>query len=544
MNSDSAEVIRHLNLEAAKSLRFGGLSPNDALRLVTVNAAIQLGVERYVGSIEEGKLADLAVFDAHPLDTFSKCVTTLVDGEVFFQHNEFEFDAPPTPRPSKQFVLMREPLKIEPSSTATYWITGATVHPISSPPIPNGIISIASGHITWMGTNGDRRPPATATVVDASGLHAYPGLINCGTSLGITEISSVSGTVDTSEIGDFQPDLYAVSAYNPHSALIGVTRTEGVTTAVVMGGRGTVAPRAGVVRMDGWSMPEAVIQYEVGLPVSVPSKSIEFPREMTDEQKKRDRERKQQQRERMVKIEDFFRKAQRYALVKKVAEENPELEPEHDPRLEAMIPYMRGEKPVLLQANSYKAILEVIKFAERYNLRPIIYGGREAWKVADQLAEKEIDVIITKSTTYPRGEFEPWDSIYANAAVLAEAGVRFAFATGGASLAKHLGIEAGLAVAHGLDEERAMRALTLDAAEILGLGSTHGSLEQSKTADIILTTDSPLQASNQVLAAFINGKPIDLANKHTDTDDKFQSRPQPNLGAPPELRGRPALRLP
>ena len=246
----------------------------------------------------------------------------------------------------------------------------------------------------------------------------------------------------------------------------------------------------------------------------------------------------------MVKIEDFFRKAQRYSKVKTVAEENPELEPEHDPRLEAMIPYMRGEMPVLLQANSYKGILEVLKFAERYNLRPIIYGGREAWKLADKLAEKKIDVIITKSTTYPRGEFEPWDSIYSNAAVLAEAGVRFSFATGGASLAKNLGIEAGLAVAYGLDEERAMRALTLDAAEILGLGSTHGSLEQSKTADIILTTDSPLQASNQVLAAFINGKPIDLTNKHTDADDKFQSRPKPDLGTPPELRGRPALRLP
>ena len=544
VNSDSAEVIRHLTLEAAKSLRFGGLSPNDALRLVTLNAAIQLGVERYVGSIEEGKLADLAVFDAHPLDTFAKCVTTLVDGEVFFQHEEFEFDAPPTPRPAKQFALMRAPLKIEPSSTATYWITGATIHPISSPPILNGAISISAGRITWVGANGDRRPPAGATVVDASGLHAYPGLINCGTSLGITEISSVSGTVDTSEIGNFQPDLYAVSAYNPHSALIGVTRTEGVTTAVVMGGRGTVAPRAGVVRLDGWSMPEAVIQFEVGLPVSVPSKSIEFPREMTEEQKKRDRERKKEQRERMIKIEDFFRKAQHYSKVKTVAEENPDLEPQHDPRLEAMIPYMRGEKPVLFQANSYKSILEAFKFAERYDLRPIIYGGREAWKVADQLAEKKIDVIITKSTTYPRGEFEPWDSIYTNAAVLAEAGVRFAFATGGASLAKHLGIEAGMAVAYGLDEERAMRALTLDAAEILGLGATHGSLEQSKTADIILTTDSPLQASNQVLAAFINGEPIDLANKHTDTDDKFQSRPQPNLGGPPELRGSPAMRLP
>ena len=539
INSDSPELVRHLNLEAAKSMRFGGLTPNEALRLATLNGAIQLGIDKHVGSIEVGKLADLAVFDGHPMDTLSKCVLTLIEGEVYFQHPALDLAAPTTPLAGKTFASQRPPLNIATSQDGLYWILGGTIHPVSGPPIKDGLLVISGGKISRVGPRPPQSPPPGATVVDARGLHVYPGLINGGTSLGLIEIDSVAGSNDQRELARFQPDLLAVSAYNPFSAEVDVARSEGVTTSLIPAGGGVVQGRAGLVRLDGWSMPEARIEASSGLFVSLPSLPVRFSPRMTEKMKK---ERKKNYNELMPKVEAFFRKAKHYADVSALAERDADLKPEFDRRLEAMIPTMRGEMPVFFRANSYKQITEALRFAERYGLRPVVFGGREAWKLADKLAQRKVDVIIVRSMAYPSGEFEPWDSVYRNASMLSQAGVRFCFAAGEASLVKHLGIEAGMAAAFGLGEADALRAITLDAARILGVADRQGSLEPGKIADVILTTDSPLQVTSAVVAEFIQGRPVDLSNKHTRLDAKFQARPKPELGPAPSLRGPPAMR--
>jgi len=540
INSDSPELVRHLNLEAAKSMRFGGLAPNDALRLATLNGAIQLGIDKYVGSIEVGKLADLAVFDGHPMDTMSKCVLTLIEGEVYFQHPALDLASPPAPLAGKTFVSQRAPLKIAPSHDDLYWIVGGTIHPISGPPIKDGLLVISSGKISRVSPRPQETAPAGATVVDARGLNVYPGLINGGTPLGLLEIDSVAGSNDQRELARFQPDLLAVSAYNPFSAEVDVARSEGVTTSLIPAGGGVVQGRAGLVHLDGWSMPEARIESSSGLFVSLPSLPVRFSPRMTEKMKK---QRKKDYNELMPKVEAFFRKARHYADVSALAEKNADLEPEFDRKLEAMIPVMRRKTPVFFRANAYKQIIEALRFAERYGLRPAIFGSREAWKLADELAERKVDVVIVRSMSYPSGEFEPWDSVYRNAATLRNAGVRFCFATREPSLVKQLGIEAGMAAAFGLSEADALRAITLDAARILGVDDRLGSLEPGKVADVILTTDSPLQVSNGVVAEFIRGRPVDLSNKHTRLDAKFLARPEPELGPAPTLRGPPPMRM-
>ncbi|MBK8269209.1 MAG: amidohydrolase family protein [Planctomycetes bacterium] len=532
VNSDSGEVIRHLNLEAAKSMRFGGLSPNDALRLCTLNGAITLGVEKQFGSIEVGKRADLAVFDGHPLDTFSKCVMTLIDGETYFQHSTFEPTAAATPLAARPFAVHRDPLKVALSNRGEYWIRGGTIHPIGDQDIENGILVISDGRIARVARADADTPDKDVTLIDATGLHVYPGLIVAGVSLGLIEIDSVAGSIDSSDIARFQPDLHALSAYNPFSAGIGVARSEGVTSALIISGGGVAQGQAGIVHLDGWSMPEARFASPVGLFMQLPSMSAQTPWWMDDEAKERI---KKEFPKSMAAVESFFRMAIQYARMKALGAKNAAAMPEFDRRLEAMVPYVNRELPILFRADSYKAIREVIRFAEKYEVRPIIFGGRESWKVADVLAEKKIDVIITRSMNMPSSEFEPWNSVYANAAALNRAGVRFCFTVGEPSLTKQIGVEAGMAVAHGLNEAAALRSITLDAAEILSVGDKLGSLETGKVADVIITTDTPLQASNCVVAEFIRGVPVDLENKHTRDDAKFMARPKPNL--PPAVEG-------
>ncbi len=536
INSDSAEVVRHLNLEAAKSMHFGGLPQNDALRLATLNAAIQLGVDKYVGSLEVGKKADIAVFDGHPLDTFSRCVLTLIDGEALFQHADFDAKAPMTPRDIKVFTDPFVPAELELGASGETWLLNCAIYPISAPVIERGFIQIVDGKIAALG-EGDATPPDSANVVDLADwdLRVYPGLINAGVQMGLLEIESVAGTDDQVVLGTFQPDLQSLSAYDPFSAMVRVARSEGVLAAMIPARGGVISGQCGVVRLDGWSMPEARVAGGVGLCMQLPHLSESAPWWMDEKEQK---QRRSKYDEQMADVESYLRDASAYARADAAGAAHLK-----DRRFDAMVPFLAGEKPVFFRADSVKQIAEALKFAEKFGLRPAILGAREAWKLADELATDSVDVVIVRSMAAPAGRDEPFDSVYRNATVLADAGVRFAFATAEPSLAKQLGIEAGMAVAHGLDEDRAMRAITLDAAGILGVDDTLGSIEVGKSADLILTSDSPMQASNCVVAAFIKGRPIDLSNKHTQTDQTWLSRPEPNLPPAPELRGPPPMWL-
>lgn len=537
VNSDSPAVMRHLNLEAAKSMRYGGLSPDECLRLVTINGAIQLGIDAHVGSLEPGKLGDIAVFDGHPLDTFARCVLTLVDGEIHFVEPGFRIEQPLPARPGRTFPEPHEPLALAlaPNESGEYWIVGGTVHPASAPSIEHGIVVISDGKITNVGPAGNTAPTAGATVIDATGLHVYPGLINAASTLGLTEIGSVAGTVDTSDIGDYQPDLLAVSAYNPFASAIEVARCDGITTAMLVPGGGMLSGRTGLIRLDGWSMPEALVASPLGLVVRLPSLPERFPDDMEETRKQ---EQVDSHRKRLAGLEEFIRRARSYARNEAVASS-----PEFDRRLEAMRPVLSGTAPVFFAADTYKQILEALEFSRRHQLRPVILGGRQAWKLASKLADQKVDVILGRTSDYPGDAFEPYDCVYRNPAMLARAGVRFAISVPDASLAKLLGIEAGMAVAYGLDEDHALRAITLDAARIIGVADRLGSLEVGKIADVIVCTDTPLQAASRVVAAFIDGRPVELTSKHTRMDNKWRARPSPRLlPDPADLRGPPPLR--
>ena len=530
LNSDSPNRIRYLGQEAAKCIKWGGLSENEALRLVTLNPARQLQIDHRIGSLEVGKDGDLAIFNGHPLNTFSKCVMTLIEGEVYF-----EDPRPKATEPCDTTILPGQVDRtIQETLHRAYAVVGATVHPISGPVIRNGTVVIVEDKIRDVGV--DVTVPPGAGVIDGTGLHVYPGLIDAGSALGVVEIWSLRVTRDSSDIATFAPHLRTASAIHPHSEHIRIARTAGITTALTQPSGEGISGQSAVIHLDGWTVPEMLMVDEYGLRMTVPSLPARLP-EDKKEKEKRAKEHKKAVRE----LEEFIKKAKHYAEVKNLAATDSQIKYDTDLTLEAMVPYVRGEKPAVFSAHSYKQILDTIEFAEKHGLRCVLSGATGAWKLADVLAEKDIPVILAGPLSYPRGESEPWDSIYRCAGELDRAGVRFCFASESAAGAFNLPIQAGMAVAHGLPRQRAEYALTLGAAEILGIADRVGSIEVGKQADLIVTTDTPLQTVSQVTHMFIAGNPIELTSMHTETYEKFRNRPTPKLPPPPTLAGPPSL---
>lgn len=534
INSDSAEVIRHLPLEAAKSVRFMGLDENEAMRLCTLNGAIQLGIDSRVGSIDVGKDGDIAVFDGHPLDTFSKCVLTLIEGEIFFQHRDFDLEEPQQPdREPMAVPKHHDPLPAPgPSPDRMYAIVNATVHPVSGPPIENATVRVTDGKIDRVGTNVPLRKGDA--VINAKGLHVYPGLIDAGADHGLDEIGQIRATRDAREIATFSPELRAEWAVHPSSSQIAVSRCEGVTTALAMPAGGAISGQASFINLNGWTMPEMLVESGVALRVDLPTLPINMPEENR-------KERVDRHKESMKEINAYFERAARYAEARAAAESDASLAPDEDLELDAMVPYVRGEKPVIFNASSQKQILEAVRFADKHKLEPVIFGGAEAWKCAETLAEFDVPVIVATPMSYPGDRFERWDAVYSNAAVLDDAGVRFCFATGNSTLSKNIGVNAGMAIAHGLDPDTAVRAMTLSAAEILGVDDRLGSLDPGKAANLIVTTGHPCQATTQVLLVMIDGKPTEMSSKHTVNASRYGNRPAPDLPPPTDLVGPPRI---
>lgn len=409
----------------------------------------------------------------------------------------------------------------------TYVIRGARVVTVSGAEIENATVVISNGRISAVGANVSA--PAGAQVIDGAGLWVYPGMIDAGTSMGLAEVSSgAPGTIDTAELGDMNPNVAAIWAVNPSSSHIAVTRVEGVTSVLSMPSGGTISGQAAFINLAGSSPREMAVAPQAALVIDFPRvgggggfAAFQLAQQGITQDALTARDR------RVEELRRLFRDAEAYGRAQDAYAKDPKAipRPPTDLKLAALVPYARGERPVLFRAERDRDIRGAIRFAEEVKLKPVIIGGSEAWRAAQFLKEKNVPVILDSVLNLPLREDDPYDSLYENAAKLQAAGVRFCISTGDSGAhVRDLPFHAGMAAAYGLPKGEALKAVTLYPAQILGVADRVGSVEQGKIANLVVTDGDLLEARTHVRHLFIGGRQIPLNSRHTMLYDQFKDR--------------------
>ena len=412
-----------------------------------------------------------------------------------------------------------------------YAITHAKIFTLSGTTIDDGTIILRDGKIAGVGVGLD--VPAGAQVIDGKGLQVYPGLFDSITQMGLREIGAVSATVDSTETGSYNPDVVAATAVSPSSEHIPVTRAAGITEVLAVpasggmdsgGSEGIIGGQASAIHLAGWTIDEMLIKKGAAMVLNWPqieTRTFDFATFSRKDKPYADA--KQEYDKQVNEITDWVERARHYA---QVMDKSSAAKYDRDLKLEALVPVVRGELPVLVFANRAREIRNAVEFCDKHNLRMILAGGEEAYKVKDLLRSKSIPVILRPVLSLPLDEDDPYDRLLSQPAELAAAGVKFAFASFDNSFARRLGQNAANAVAHGLPYEEALKAVTVYPAQIFGLADQIGTLEQGKLANIIVTNGDPLELTTDVKYLFIRGQLTSLDNRHLRLYEKYAKRPK------------------
>jgi imidazolonepropionase-like amidohydrolase len=409
------------------------------------------------------------------------------------------------------------------ATAETIVLKGATVHPVSGPDIANGTIVLRDGKIAAVGASV--AVPPDAKVVDVSGRHVYPSLFPPMTSLGLVEISAVRSTVDTTELGEINPEARADVAMNFDSELLPVARSAGILIAGVAPLGGLVSGSAAAMKLDGWTREDATLKAPAAIVVRWPDLTIDrSPTARTSvrlQEKKRD--------EAVRRLEEAFDDARAYAKAK--AAEGGAGVPRHDadPKLEALVPAVEGRLPVIVGANTVAQIRAALAWSKRENLRIAIFGGADAWRLSSELAAAKVSVILDTALDLPERVDDPYDARYAAAGILAKAGVEVALNDGAgntAETARNLLQDAAVSAGYGLPREAAVAAMTLVPARILGVEARVGSIEPGKDATLIVTDGDILDLRSHVVAAYVDGRALDLTDKQKRLYERYKNRPK------------------
>ncbi|MGD2113974.1 MAG: amidohydrolase family protein [Acidobacteriota bacterium] len=415
------------------------------------------------------------------------------------------------------------PAPAQAQGDGTLAFVGGTVHPVSGPPVEDGVLVIEDGRIAAVGA--DVAVPPGARTVDVTGKHLYPGFVHPQTTLGLVEVSSVPGTVDVREMGDVNPNVRAEVAFNADSFQLPPAMRGGVLTAHVVPRGGLFSGTSAVMRLEGWNWKDMTLAAPAGMHLSWP-RTRARPWESEEELAKR----KERQ---LGLLDDTLADARAYGKAVAAAAVGGAPEPDFDPRLEALVPVLEGEVPLFLHADSKAEISDALDWAEENGFDHLVLVAEyDVAKLADRVAELGIPVILDGVHTRPIRDWEPYDAPFTAAARLEEAGIPFAIAATGAEAegmnARNLPFEAATAVAFGLSRRAALEAITLRAAKILGVADRLGSLEPGKDATFFIADGDPLEIRTRIESVWVAGREIDpVTDRQWRLYRKYDDRPEP-----------------
>lgn len=425
----------------------------------------------------------------------------------------------PVPPPQRQPLVLRN----------------AHLHPVSGPPLPGGSLLAENGRIVAVAPAGQALPSPSAPplVVDLAGRHVYPGFLAANGTMGISEVTAVAATVDTTELGPLNPNARAVLALNADSELLPVARSGGVLAALSVPqgpAGGGIAGTSALLQTEGWDWEELALVSDLGLHVFPPNLRLSAAAlgpqvaGMADEMRRFSQER-------LRLIDDAFGHAAAYAQARAADPRLPS-----DRRWDAMRPALipgASQRPVFVHANDVAQIRWALGLAERHGLRLVLVGGADALRVADQLKARRIPVVVTAVHRLPLRRDEDVDGPFRLPARLHEAGVAFCIARGtpgsGASSTneRNLPFEAATAAAHGLPRDEALKAITLYPARILGVEDRLGSLQPGRLASFLVTDGDPLETPTRIERLFVQGREVSTANRQSRLADRYRPRIQP-----------------
>jgi imidazolonepropionase-like amidohydrolase len=527
INSDIPWLQSFMVYEFVKAVKYGGVPREDALRMLTRYPAEILHIDDQVGALTVGRQGDVVLLSGDPFDAYARVERTIVDGIVYYDRTR---DAELRGAPVRPMPRMAERRRTPPAGAPSAApaaprvdapitaLVGATVHPVTRDPIPNGVVLLAGGRILAVGTAAEVSVPAGATTINLRGKHLYPGMIDAFTALGMVEIGQVAASRDDEEVGRYNPHIRALTGVNPHSEAIPVARANGITAALTVQASGVVQGLGSVIQLWGDTPERMAIRDSGAIVVNFPGPKGEI---WDDPSLEGDR------------LEELVRLFERATLFAKrattrddpTARFDPNIANREGPLLAALEPAVTGRVPVYFRARRVRDIRSLFLFLDKFpDVRAVLVEADQAFRVAEELARRNVPVIVGSGLTPAMDESDPITAGWENAAYLDAAGVLVAFGTGSVSDVRNLPYHAAKSAAFGLPRDAALRAVTLNPARILGLDGEMGSIDVGKRADLIVTTGDPLQIVTQVERAFIAGEEASLETRHTRLRDQFAER--------------------
>jgi imidazolonepropionase-like amidohydrolase len=492
----------------------GGMSEAAALKALTLTPAKLLHMEKHVGSLEPGKDADFAVLSGSPFSVYTQVLETYIDGtQVFERKRDWPYQAggfavadksrlPKMPEPLKGFEPPLPGWGPTPAAPATpvegkFVILANRVHTVSGGTIEGCVIIVEKGKITAVGKKSDVKVPTDAKQIWANDV--TPGLIDAHSCVGLTGALNIPADQDQDEASDpNQADLRALDGFNPDEPLLEYLRQTGVTVIHAVPGRvNVIAGQTGVFRTAGKTAPQMALKFPAGLLVNLgetPKSTYPSKGPLT----------------RMA-VANLVRTA--FAQARDAAKPA-------SGKVEVLKPFVRGELPVYFSAHRADDILTGLRLADEFKLKPVLDLATEAYLVGDRIAQAKVPVVVHPTMQRAGSSMETLNSQVANAAALADRGVNVTIGTGYEGYVPKTRVlrhEAAMAAVNGLGRERALRAVTLDAAKLLGIADRFGSIEVGKAADLVLYDGDPFEHATHVTFTLIDGQVVWDRAEHMKT---------------------------